>query len=91
MVDNIQVVDLPKNVSPKYSMKGWDISTAFSKNLKEIKALFALLTSLSVLNTFQGFNWRLFLIQFVLAVLALAVKIGSDAVHYYFKEVDLDQ
>jgi len=69
--------------SPKFSFKGYDLNIALYNNRETIKTITALFGTINILTT----NWKIFGVTLVSALIALAVKVGIDAVDYYFSDV----
>ena len=72
--------------SPRLSFNGYSFKEALYRNKDNIKVIVAILAGV---NTFTGFDWKNFSMSLGLAVIALGVKLLSDAVDFYFSTVEL--
>ncbi len=76
--------------SPRLSFKGYKFSEALFRNKDSIKAIVSLLGGINFIAAFSsGFDWITLLITLGAGVVGLGVKLLSDAVDFYFGEVDL--
>lgn len=72
-------------MSPRKSFKGYDFGIALYRNKDMIKTIIALFGTINIVTT----DWKVFGISLLGAVLTLVVKLGQDAVDYYFTEVEI--
>lgn len=72
--------------SARLSFKGYRFSEALFRNKDTVKAIIALLAGV---NTIIGFDWKTFGLTILMAFIGLGVKLLTDAVDFYFSEVEL--
>jgi len=72
--------------SARLSFKGYRFGEALYRNKDSIKGIIAILAGI---NTLLGFNWKTLGMNLGIAFIGLSVKLLSDAVDFYFTEVEL--
>lgn len=85
MVDAQTIVNETDKISSRRSFKGYSLMQAIMNNSNEIKLFLAALALVGG----AGFNWKLFLLTSGVGFIILCLKVGLDAVHFYFKEVEI--
>jgi hypothetical protein len=76
-------------VSPRLSFKGYRIGQALYRNKDFIKSIIAILGTVNIAMGVSGIDWAVIAWSLGGAVLTLCIKLLSDAVDYYFSEVQL--
>lgn len=81
---------MAKTTSPRLSFKGYSFKKALYRNINEIKTIVTLLgTWTTYVSTTTGFDWKAFVAAVGIATSALVIKLFSDAVDFYFKDVEI--
>ena len=70
--------------SYRYSFKGYDILKAIYNNKDLVKAILGLFGTINLLSM----DWAVFFTSLGISVGTLAVKLGIDALDYFFTEVE---
>lgn len=73
-------------ISPRKSFKAYNIWTALARNVDSIKAILAIITGA---NFLVGFDWKIFGMSLLAGFIMLVAKLATDAVDYFFKEVEI--
>lgn len=68
----------------RYSFKGYDIFTAIYNNKDLIKTIVGIFGTINLLSM----DWPVFFTTLGISVGTLLVKLGIDALDYYFTEVE---
>lgn len=71
-------------ISFRYSFKGYDIFTAIYNNKDLIKTIVGIFGTINLLSM----DWPVFFTTLGISVGTLLVKLGIDALDYYFTEVE---
>lgn len=74
--------------SPRLSFKGYNLGTALYRNKDTVKLITAAITGYNAfIISGAGFQWKAFLISIGVAFAGLLGKLLTDAVDYFFTEV----
>lgn len=71
-------------MSYRYSFKGYDIFTAIYNNKDLVKAILGLFGTINLLSM----DWTVFFGTLGISLGTLALKLGIDALDYFFTEVE---
>lgn len=71
--------------SYRLSFKGYDVSEALYRNREYIKVVLAVFGTVNIATM----DWKVFLASLGIATGTLAFKLGIDALHFFFTEVEL--
>lgn len=72
----------------RYSFEGYNFGEALFRNKDSIKVIITILSGINFASALGGsYDWKTLAISLGAAVGMLGVKLLSDAIDYYFKEV----
>lgn len=86
MADAQTIINETNKESPKGSFKGYNFLTALARNKDSIKLF---LSIIGTINIIPPFDWKTFGVTILGGLIALSVKLLSDAVDFFSSNVEI--
>lgn len=86
MVDAQTIINETETISPRGSLKGYNLLTALKRNKDSIKLFLAII---GAINIVPPFNWKSFFLTLGVGFITLIVKIIMDLIDFVSNDVEL--